>query len=235
MIDIVANGKEWVDRWAKTTFDPSSFFRQDSLELDSGTLTFATGCFLLTYLVSILTCIGYFVLFYPNAIRKHLVAEKTKAAIEAISLASAGYLVAMLMAILCMAAVSFLIYARFGSTVTFDKHFAALLHLHNLEPVAGFFFTLLILVGVNFQGGIQLVHNDRLGLFSALLFGFLFLLLRVYYVVLGSRALSSLHQLSPQKNRKAFLIGFLPPMIISSAIYSLAGAFIALLMVTNWD
>jgi hypothetical protein len=232
-IDIVGNGKAWVRRWEAVTFSPSKLFARKTFQLDSGTFQFAMGCFLLGYVCSVITCLAYFVAFYPHTFRGELAGEKLKTSLEVLSLLAGGYVVAMIVFSLCMGSVSYLVYRGFGSGQDFDRHFSAVLHLRNLEPVAAIAITLFLLQPNNGQYGRPWLHEYKHPTWAAIVL-MLFLATRFYYIVLGWKALRAVHA-AGGRNGLSFLLGFVPIEIIGALGFTLFTLVVGDIMVARLD
>jgi hypothetical protein len=190
------------------------------------------GCFLLGFVCSVATCIAYFALFYPHDFRTHLSGDKLKATLEVVSLLSAGYAVTMIVFSLCLGSFSYLIYRLFGSNQDFDRHFAAVLHLRNLEPVAAIAITLFLLQpdsGHRYSWLYAYKHPP----WAVVVFT-LFVTTRLYYLILGWKALRRVHA-GIRRNRLAFLLGFLPVEVAGALGFILFTLVLSYVMVIGLD
>jgi hypothetical protein len=179
-----------------------------------------------------MTCVAYFAVFYPRYFRAHLGGDKLKTTLEVVSLLSAGCVVAMMVLTLCVGSFSYLVYRQFGSKQDFDRHFAVVLHLRNLEPVAAIAITLFFL-----RPGSR--HNSLwLGVFRHPAWGALVLALfasmRIYYMVFGWKALRRAHP-GVQRGELAFLVGFVPVELAGALVFTLVALVLGIIMVSNLD
>jgi hypothetical protein len=129
---------------------------------------------------------------------------------------------------------SYLIYRGFGSTQTFEKHFGALLHLRNLEPVAAITITLFLLQQPDHspQGRQSILPYKNVAWGVSLLV--LFVLTRLYYLRLGWVALRGIHA-GIRRLWLPFLIGFVPVEIAGAIVFTVFTLILGDMATTGFD
>ena len=233
-INIVESGRALIQRWDNVTFSPSRLFDHTGFRLDTTSFQFAIGCFLIGYICSILTCIGYFATFFPHNLNEHLSGERLKTTLEAVSMLSGGYVIAMIVLALCLGSMSYLVYRGFGSGQNFEQHFGALLHLRNLEPIAAIAITLFLLQQPDYS------YEARQGLLPfksptwAVCLLVVFVLTRLYYLRLGWIALCGVH-VGVRRRWIPFLIGFVPVEIVGAIVFTLFTLILGSMATHNFD
>jgi hypothetical protein len=201
--DIIQKGTEWIERWQEVTFTPTTLFHRARFALDSSTFLFAVGCLFAGYVFATISSVFYFTHFYFKNVAAHIVPEKLKGTIEGLSLIAGVYILAVLVALLLTSSVSYLVYRWFGSQRSFNVHFAAEMHLLNLEPVAA---VALVVFFENMKNNHHLIGNVSFVVFSVT---------RCYYVLLAYIALREVHRLSSPRRQLAFALGYIPPTLVS--------------------
>ncbi len=223
MIDIAGTGADWIRRWQDVTFSPSKLFGSATFKLDSTGFLFATGCLFLGYVSAMIASIVYFALWYPENLRLHMAGEKLKPTAEVLTVVAGIYILAFLTALLVTAAISYLIYRRFGTGRLFEDHFAGELHLFNLEPIAALALTIFF---------VNLDNRHKLLAWSAFA---VFVATRLYYLYLAYIALSCIHNLSRASERRAYFLGYIPPALMGLVVQVVIVWLLAFVATIDFD
>lgn len=188
---IIEKAEAWMVRWSDLVLHP----RTSGSATEIKPIEFFAGNLLLSYVVSIVTCLAFFAIYYRTILQEHVQQRGT----DMVGLFSAAfpiYVILNFVAILVSAMLSFSVYNLAGSQVKAKDHINLNLELTFLEPLAASSLALLAL----------LVNPPRLNGLWPWLFG-AFMFTRIWYAVVSYYRLQKLHNLSRIRSVQAFVFG----------------------------
>lgn len=210
---ISSNMANCFERWEKVTLTPARFFLRTTAVLDSTCLIYFMGMQLLSYIAALFTMFVFFAAFYLPVLRKLIVEGALKDTVSNMSALFVVFVVLQLLSIGLSSIIGFSVYRALGSKVTLKSQFASLLYMSNSDP--------LMLIGLAaFLMAPGLLPNRGKLILAFCLGGLaLFVVARIYYLVLGFIGMSSLHSLKGWRRPFGFLVGFMP-VTVSASIFS---------------
>jgi hypothetical protein len=209
MLDQIATKVEaWLSRWGDLVWHPLHSFGSAREEKELGSFEFFVGNCLASFLASILACVLYFLVSHRQTFTAQLRSQGAGLVTSATAL-FAAYVVLALLTIMIGAAISYSIYRLAGSQSSFIPHVNAYLELSFLDAIAAFAITLLLLQAEEISQHADIILR---------IMAFIFLGVRVWYLVVGYWAMRSIHRLSKSLTAVAYIIGFAPSYIVINSL-----------------
>jgi hypothetical protein len=220
MLEVVGlKAEEWAVRWSELAFQPKSAFSvRRGRKLTP--LEFYLGTQLGSYLAVLLTCIGFFAIFYRNTLAQHLKQDGS----VLLALTTAGYgLFALVsfIAVFVAAILSFAVFRMASSPARFRSHLRANLELSFLDPIALFMITLIILFAPD-----ESHPASRYWVYSA---PAVFVLARLWSLYVAFRAMAAVHSLPRSRFVATFWLAYVPSfLLVNALVAALAWLYVVL-------
>lgn len=197
---LISKSEAWMVRWADLVFKPRSSGRAAAIK----PIEFFLGNHLLSYVLCIGVCFGFFATYYRPALHVNL-RERALDIVGALTAIFPAYGIINFFIIFLGASMSYLIYNMLGSKAAAKDHFNLNVELSFLEPIAAASLALWILM-IDSGRALAIVH----ALFAV------FVLTRLWYLVVSYFQLRELHEMpSRRKALQAFAFGQVGAFVVS--------------------
>lgn len=197
---LISKSEAWMVRWSDLVFKPRSSGRAAAIK----PIEFFLGNHLLSYVLCIGVCFGFFALYYRPTLHVNLRARGLDI-IGALTAIFPAYGIINFFVIFFAASMSYLIYCMLGSKVAAREHFNLNVELSFLEPLATTSLALWILI----------LDSGRPPMIAHALLA-LFVLTRLWYLFVSYFQLRELHEMpSRRKALQAFALGQVGAFVVS--------------------
>jgi hypothetical protein len=215
MIEKLAERAEaWIGRWSFALFGLSA---PSEKRCTAG--EFFVGNMLLSYAATISVSLGYVLVNFRHIVARHAQGDAGKS-LEFASKLFVGYAIVTFLALLVVAAISFVIYRIMGSAGTFLRHWNVWVDLLAFEPLAG------LAVGLVWI-------SDWKGFPTATAIA-LFAVARFAQLARAYPLLRAAHSLGASRALLAFAVGAIPTFVAFSLIVVAFGFMIVGWVVVPW-